>query len=50
MQVLSSALADLLHAKYRFSVETAQMAARASFKCEYCSADMLASLDAYEWN
>lgn len=26
------------------------IAERAAFKCEYCSADLLGSVDAYEWN
>lgn len=35
---------------HRFGAAMVDIAARAHFKCEYCSADMLGSVDAYEWN
>ena len=35
---------------HRFGADMVDIASRAHFKCEYCSADMLGSVDAYEWN
>ena len=39
-----------LVSQYRFSPETVEIAWRARFKCEYCSADLLESVDDYEYN
>ena len=36
--------------QYRFSAELVEIAWRARFKCEYCSADLLESVDDYEYN
>lgn len=40
----------LLVSQYRFSPEMVEIAWRARFKCEYCSADLLESVDDYEYN
>jgi 5-methylcytosine-specific restriction endonuclease McrA len=47
---LSPAIAERLIRDHRFGVDMVGIAVRARFKCEYCSADLLASVDAYEWN
>ncbi len=39
-----------LVSQYRFSPEMVEIAWRARFKCEYCSADLLESVDNYEYN
>lgn len=35
---------------HRFGTDMVDIAVRAGFKCEYCSADLLSCVDAYEWN
>jgi 5-methylcytosine-specific restriction endonuclease McrA len=39
-----------LVSQYHFSPEMVEIAWRARFKCEYCSADLLESVDDYEFN
>ena len=36
-----------LVSEFRFSVEQAENALRARFRCEYCDRDLLSSVDAY---
>jgi 5-methylcytosine-specific restriction endonuclease McrA len=47
---LSAETRSLLVSSHRFGAEMVDIAERARFKCEYCSADLLRSVDDYEWN
>ena len=43
-----SNLKSTLIEKYGFSDESADVAIRAGFKCEYCGKDLLADIDTYD--
>jgi 5-methylcytosine-specific restriction endonuclease McrA len=47
---VSDALRKELVRNHRFGSDMVDISFRAGFKCEYCSTDMLGSVDAYEWN
>ncbi len=47
---ISDETREKLVRSHRFGADMVDIASRAHFKCEYCSADMLGSVDAYEWN
>ncbi len=47
---ISESVRRTLVEKYGFGSDMVDIAFRAGFKCEYCSTDLLASVDDYEWN